>query len=67
MFKCGRLSTNIQPVLYKAVITSVMTYACPTWKYAADTHLLTLQRLQNRVLRAPVRESHVAFKIHYVL
>jgi hypothetical protein len=51
-----------------------MTYACPTWKYAADAHLLELQRLQNRVLRAignlerrtPVREMQVAFKISYV-
>jgi hypothetical protein len=50
-----------------------MTYACPTWAYAADSHLLELQRLQNRVLRplgnlyrrTPVRELHVAFKIPY--
>jgi hypothetical protein len=51
-----------------------MTYACPTWEYGADAHVLKLQRLQNRVLRAPgkldrctpVRELHVAFKISYV-
>jgi hypothetical protein len=51
-----------------------MTYACPTWEYAADTHLLKLQHLQNRVLRAvgnldrytPVCELNVAFKIPYV-
>jgi hypothetical protein len=51
-----------------------MTYACPTWEYAADAHLLKLQRLQNRILRAignidrrtPVRTLHVAFKIPYV-
>jgi hypothetical protein len=51
-----------------------MTYACPTWEYAADAHLLELQRLQNRVLCAIgnldrfilVREMHVAFKIPYV-
>jgi hypothetical protein len=51
-----------------------MSYACPTWEYEADAHLFTLQRLQNRVLRAignldrrtPVREMHVAFKISYV-
>jgi hypothetical protein len=59
--------------LYKAVIRSAMTYACPTWEYAVDAHLLKLQRLQNRVLGAvgnihrctPVRELHVAFKIQY--
>jgi hypothetical protein len=51
-----------------------MTYACPAWEFAADTCLLKLQRLQNRVLRTiglfptrtPVRELHVAFKIQYV-
>jgi hypothetical protein len=51
-----------------------MNYACPTWDYAADVHLLKLQRLQNRLLRAignldrwtPVRKLHVIFKILYV-
>jgi hypothetical protein len=51
-----------------------MTYACPSWVYAADTHLKKLQRLQNRVLRAigkldwrtPVRGLHLAFKIPHV-
>jgi hypothetical protein len=26
-----------------------MTYACPAWEFAADNHLLKLQRLQNKV------------------
>jgi hypothetical protein len=51
-----------------------MTYVCPTWEYGADAHLLTLHRLQNRILRAVVnldkctsaRDLHVAFKILYV-
>jgi hypothetical protein len=51
-----------------------MTYACPTREFPADTHLLKLQRLQNRVLRTvgdhdrrtPVRDLHLAFKIPYV-
>jgi hypothetical protein len=38
--------------LYKALIRSVMTYACPFWEHEADGHLLKLQRLQNTVLRA---------------
>jgi hypothetical protein len=25
-----------------------MTYVCPAWEFAADTHLLKLQRLQQR-------------------
>jgi hypothetical protein len=51
-----------------------MTYACPAWEFAADTPLLKLQRLQNKVLRTignfprrtTVRDLHVAFKIPYV-
>jgi hypothetical protein len=51
-----------------------MTYACPTWEYAAGAHLLKLQRLQNRVFRTignldrrtPVRKLHVAFKVPYL-
>jgi hypothetical protein len=50
-----------------------MTYARPAWEFAVDTHLLKLQRLQNKVLRTidnfprrtPVRDLHVAFKIPY--
>jgi hypothetical protein len=71
LFKSGRLGTNIKLSLYNALLGLVRFYACLTWKYAADTHLLKLQRLHNRVLRAtgnldrwtPVFELHVAFKI----
>jgi hypothetical protein len=51
-----------------------MTYACPTWDFVADIHLMKLQRLQNKVLRTignfprrtPVRELHNAFIIPYI-
>jgi hypothetical protein len=51
-----------------------MTYAFPTWEFAADTHLMKPQRLQNRVLsiignldrRTTFRDLHLAFKILYV-
>jgi hypothetical protein len=51
-----------------------MTYASPTWEFAANTHLLKLQHLQNKVLRTignypirtPVRELHKAFNIPYI-
>jgi hypothetical protein len=36
---------------HKALIRSVMTYASLACEFAADTHLLKLQRLQNKVLR----------------
>jgi hypothetical protein len=59
---------------YRAPIRSVITYACPTLEYAVDAHLLKLQRLQNRVLRAtgsfhrhtPVRKLRMAFNIPYI-
>jgi hypothetical protein len=51
-----------------------MTYAYPTWDFAANTHLMKLQRLQNKVLRTignfprrtQVRELHKAFSIPYI-
>jgi hypothetical protein len=69
LIKIGRLSTNIKLALYKAMIRSLMTYACPTCVYATDAHLLKLQRLQSRVLHA-VGDldgcTRVAIKISYV-
>jgi hypothetical protein len=51
-----------------------MTHACPAWELAADTGLLKLQRLQNKVLRAignfprctPDRDLHTDFNIPHV-
>jgi hypothetical protein len=51
-----------------------MTFACPTWEFAAESHFLKLQRLQNKVLhtignfprRTPVRDMHKAFHMPYV-
>jgi hypothetical protein len=51
-----------------------MTYASPAWEFAADTHLLKLQRLQDRVLRTigklprrtPIRDLLLLFQIPYV-
>jgi hypothetical protein len=51
LFNNEHLSANIKLTLHKALINSVMTYACPFWEIEADTHLLKLQRLQNKVLR----------------
>jgi hypothetical protein len=49
LFKSEPLSANIKLTLHKALISSVMTYASPAWESAEDTHLLKLQRLQNKV------------------
>jgi hypothetical protein len=60
--------------LHKALIKSVMTYACPEWEFSADTtHILKLRRLQNKVFPntgrfpkyTPVRELHVILQVPY--
>jgi hypothetical protein len=51
LLKNESLRANIKLTLHKALVRSVITYACPSWKLAADTHLLKLHRLQNKVLR----------------
>jgi hypothetical protein len=71
LFKIKRLSANIKLILHKTLIISVMTYACPAWEFVAESHLLKLQRLQNRVLRTignfpgrtSVHDMHEAFRI----
>jgi hypothetical protein len=51
-----------------------MTYACPAWEFAAESHALKLQQLQNRVLctignfprRTSIRDMNEAVQILYV-
>jgi hypothetical protein len=67
-------SAKIKLTLHKALIRSVMTYACPAREMAGDVCLLELQRLQNRVLRTTgnfprctsVHDLHTAFSLPYV-
>jgi hypothetical protein len=74
LFKSERLSAKIKLTLHRALIRSVMTYACAVLKFGTETYLLKLQRLQNKVLRTTsnlrrctsVRDMHVAFQIPYV-
>jgi hypothetical protein len=71
LLKSEHLSANVKHTPYRVLIRSVMIYACPTWEYAVNTHLLKLQCLQNRVLctignlgrRTQVFNLHVAFKM----
>jgi hypothetical protein len=71
LFKSEPLSANIKLTLYKAQIRSIMTYDCSAWEFAADTHLMKLQRLQDKVLcttgnfprSTPVRILHTAFNL----
>jgi hypothetical protein len=50
-----------------------MIYACPSWEFAADSHLLKLQGLQKSSPRHwkfskahMVRDLHMAFKLPYI-
>jgi hypothetical protein len=38
LLKSERLSANIKLTLLKALIRSVMAYACPAWELAAHTY-----------------------------
>jgi hypothetical protein len=70
LFKSDRLSTNSKLTLHKALIRSIMTYACPAWEFAADTHLM---KLQNKVLcttgrfprNTPTRDIHI-YRVHFL-
>jgi hypothetical protein len=42
LFINERLSANIKLTVHRALIRSVMTYACPTWELAVDTYPLKL-------------------------
>jgi hypothetical protein len=74
LFKSEQLSVNIKFTLHKAKIRFVMTYALHAWEFSAESYLLTLQRLQNKVFRTIgnlprhilVRDMHATFKIPYV-
>jgi hypothetical protein len=52
-----------------------MIYACPAWEFAADTHLMKLHCLQNKVLRTigkfprntPIRDMHIFLQVPYVI
>jgi hypothetical protein len=73
ILKNERLITDMTQILYKTAIRWVMVYSCPSWECTADAHLLKLQRLQMRVVRAnnldrrrTFRRPHVPFNIRYV-
>jgi hypothetical protein len=74
LFKSDHLRANIKLTLHIAPIKAVMTYAYLTWEFAADTHLLKLQRLQNKVLCTTgnlprctlVCDVHMAFNLLHV-
>jgi hypothetical protein len=71
LFKSERLSISIKLILHKALIKSIMTYACPAWEFAAE---LNRSACKNKVLRiignfrriTPICDLHMAFKLPYI-
>jgi hypothetical protein len=74
LLKSERLNINTKLTLYNALIRYIMTCACLARKFAGDSHVLKLQRLQNKVLlttgnlprRTPTRDLHMTFKTPYL-
>jgi hypothetical protein len=73
IFKNKHLSANIKLIMYGALIRSIMTNACPTGEFVADTHLMKLQccRIELSVLlvtyrHTPICDLHMVFKIPYM-
>ena len=60
--------------LYKTLIRSVITYACPVWGHAARSHVKKLQTVQNRILYmatklpsiTPTKDLHEAAQIQTI-
>lgn len=47
----SKLKTQLKILIYKTCIRSVMTYGVHLWHIAANSHLITLQRLQNKAIK----------------
>jgi hypothetical protein len=60
LFKSERLSVNVKLILHKALIRSVITYACLAWEFAAETYLQKLSAYKRRFSapQAPSRGDH---------
>lgn len=51
LYRSSKLSLKIKKVFYYSLIRSAILYACEAWGFAAKTHLLKIQRVQNRAAR----------------
>jgi hypothetical protein len=64
----------IKLMLHKTLVRSVMIYAFPALEFAADTHLLKFECLQNKILRTtckflkctPVHELKMTFQVPFI-
>lgn len=49
--KKSKLSSKNKNIIFKSVIRPIMTYGCPVWYQAANTHIKKLQVIQNKSLK----------------
>jgi hypothetical protein len=49
--KSSTIDINLELIIYKSLLRSILTYTCPVWGYAANTYINKLQTFQNKVLR----------------
>ncbi|GBO20729.1 RNA-directed DNA polymerase from mobile element jockey [Araneus ventricosus] len=47
----SKMDREAKLLIYTAYLRPVITYACPTWGYAAKTNLKILETLQNNIIR----------------
>lgn len=45
------LPTGTFKLLYRALVRSIVEYCCPTWTLEYRTHIVQLERVQNKFLR----------------
>jgi hypothetical protein len=74
LLKSEFLNVSTKLTLFKALIRSVMTSACPAWEFVAESYILKLRHLQSKVFCTidnlprctPIYGVHVVFKILYL-
>ena len=47
----SKLSVENKILIFKVVLRPIYTYACPIFTDIAKTHLMKLQRIQNKILK----------------
>lgn len=61
--KRSLLNFKNKNLLYKSVIRPILTYACPIWYTAANSHLKKLQIIQNKCLKM-INNKHWRYPTH---
>jgi hypothetical protein len=68
LLKSKRLSVGAKLIIYKALIRSMLTYACPAWEFAVGSDYKTsvLRTIGNLPRHTLIRDLHRSFKIPYL-